>query len=332
MNTWASLFYSRTAALIFALGTVVASYTSAQAPVGKIVIYLEVSSTVAQDVRGDTAHAVEVESNRVASIRDPNGRVPTGVTASAYGFNKRRIWLFDISNQRHATVDYGTYPRVVTENGGQKVKMKRLFDVSNAITASLPFAIIPTYPAPTEQWVYATGSEGMYRHQTAGSETPSTTADDLYAPGISQQPLSTEVVVPEYTLFGLTGYTGAWTGRATERPLTLAASKMKLSLVADLDKAVFPEVLGTNSVELLTEMTSNFGRDRSINFPGYCYSSMTSRISGGRMILAKSLTYRINHTGEGAEAGARTLEGGLTLIRSELSSAGYTEDDFDKWE
>ncbi|MBL9113822.1 MAG: hypothetical protein JNJ83_02370 [Verrucomicrobiaceae bacterium] len=304
---------------------------SAQTPVGKVVIYDESTTTIAQDVRGDTAHGVELDSNRIAVFRDSAGRVPTGVTASSYSFVMKRIWVFDIGNLRHASVVYGTFPRVVTVRGRQSVVMKKLFDVSDTISTGLPFAIIPTYPAPSEQWVAAFGSEGIHRHQTAGKDTPGTTTDDVFAAGVSQQGISSEIVIPEYTLFGLTGRTQAWTGKATERPLTLQASKLSLSTVSDADKSVFPEVMGASSVELFTEMVSNFGRDRTSGFPGYCYSSMTSRIAGGRLTLNKSLTYKSN---DAATQSTRTVEGALSLIRTMLTAEtmGYTEDDFDKWE
>jgi hypothetical protein len=311
----------------------VGSICAQTAPAGKVLVYKEVIGALAGDQRGD-----------LAQTNDRSRRAVPGVNAINYSFTTTSYWVFDIVNNRHARIRYGAFPRAVPgPNGTPRIVLKKLFEV-DPVLSGLPFAMIPAYPAPTEHWVRAAGEEKLYQHQTAGFSTPTDVSDDAYAPELPMEVNVAPGTITPYRLFGLTGATSAWSGRASERPLTLAASKLKLSLVAAEEKAVFPEVISISGVQLYTEMMSNLSLDASIGFPGYSYTSMSTRFQSGRLELSKDLTYKSNvleqrftYKDPTAYQGTTTVvipmqnvEGTQRLISLRLNKLlGYQEGDLD---
>ncbi|MBL9113824.1 MAG: hypothetical protein JNJ83_02380 [Verrucomicrobiaceae bacterium] len=278
---------------------------------GKIVVYKETLELRPTDQRGDMKH-----TNDLSGLTKANWSTSTQSTK----FTNYRV--MDIVNNRQAVISY------FSETGklGKKTIVYKRFSTSPAET-SIPISRIPIYPSPSEQWIYIYGGEDVLRHQTAGEET-STEADDQFEPGVDTQPTDpTKSPDGRMDSFGLNGSTFLWNGRAQMLPITLAASQVAESQVADADKAVYASVMVQSGLEVRSYMLSNYDRDPAKGFPGHTFTLQTVQPSRGLMVVDRVMTFNANEIDADASGSlvVRTVENAVELIRADLINQGYVQ-------
>jgi hypothetical protein len=305
---------SRLAHLILRCGVLVVVLALgglAQAQSGKVLVYKQTLALLPTDQRGDMLHT-----------NDVSGLTKAGWSVTRAKTEFTSYLVMDLVNKKQARVSYFTEKVQV---GTKKVTFRR-FQV-HAVESGLPITRVPTFPSPSEQWIYISGGEDILQRQTAGADT-ATETDDVYEPGVDTQPTD-PMKSPDGKLdsFGLSGSTFLWNGRAVTRPLTLAASQLAESQVADADKAVYADAMVQAGLEVRSYMLSNYEREPSIGFPGHSFTLQTSQPSRGLLTLEKVLTYNANDVDADASGPLtkRTVENTLELIRAHFINLGYTE-------
>jgi hypothetical protein len=235
----------------------------------ELLIYQETLTTSLKDQRGDFIHQ-----------GDSSGSTLAGLTASAFPLSTTKYWIFDVKNQRHTSIRYYTYQRYLA---GRWVNAKEY--IIAPIAARLPFIITPTYPAPSEQWLLASGKEETFSMNLDGSSIDLSGVHDLFA---------------------INGSTMFWSGKATSRVIRPFDNK---NPTLPILTAVCPSIITLTGMELQTQMVTNFARLGS--FPGYTYNQMASRPFTGKMVLSLPLSSKAS------TSLTPTVEAAVTLIETE---------------